>query len=96
MDKSKIVLSYHAISRFRERSGAKYDEERIIKKLFELIDKSEEAQLRPRFKVIHLLNHNFEEAEYLMTKNGWVLVIVKNELKTIHTNQSEKWEKNVH
>lgn len=96
MDKSKIVLSYHAITRFRERSGAKYSDKKLIRKLLTLIANSEECYLKPQFRVISLINNRFEETEYLRAKNGWILVIVNNKLKTIHTGQSDRWEKNAH
>ena len=87
----KFSVHPHAINRFRERSGCRQSNEYIYNKLLEMADLGEEAIFASKeFAVRALLNHSCEEATYLM-RGAWVLVIVDDEIKTIHGNEARRW-----
>ena len=81
----------HAIHRFRERTGCKKDDNYIKVKLKELFEKAKPAKFtHPKFELFAIMNNNFEEADYFIV-NGFLLVVVKGMLKTIHQNESKRW-----
>lgn len=80
------VISQHAVDRFRERSGSQQSEDKICKKLFEMADKATPVSLKEHLRVREMLYHDFQSALYLKFSD-WILVVVGNELVTIHHNE---------
>jgi hypothetical protein len=90
MNTSDLVISNHAVRRWRERTGAKYSDDRVKSKMLALLAVAQRAELNPVNSVKALLNHDLEEADYYMASN-FVFVIVGNTIKTVHGNESGRW-----
>jgi hypothetical protein len=60
--------------------------------LTRLLNRSKYVEMKPQFRVDALLKHKCQEATYRKA-DGWILVIEKNILKTIHTGQARRWKK---
>lgn len=86
-----MTVHPHAIEQFRNRTGCQRDDEYIKNKLLEIANTAQPAKFKhPKYAVMALLNHSFETAEYFMS-SGWLLVVVKDEIRTIHHNEAKRW-----
>jgi len=47
--------------------------------------------IKPKYKVMALLNHNFESCNYYMDKEDRVYVVKDHLLMTIHCNEADRW-----
>lgn len=83
-------ISMHAVERFRQRTGSTKDDTEICFELFGLLEKSEEVKLKPVYRVIALLNHNFREARYFRS-DGFLLVVEGDCIQTIHNGTANRW-----
>jgi len=82
----------HAVERFKTRTGAKYSSSKVRERLTQLYEQAERVELKPKFIVTTILQHNFEEAEYY-SAGGFIMVIVNGEMKTVHKGEAHKWQK---
>ena len=87
-----LTIIPHAIQRYRERTGSKQSEENVRKKIFKIILKGCEVKLKPKYRVIALINHRFENARYFRNSNGMIVVVENNVVKTIHKGTANRWE----
>jgi hypothetical protein len=87
-----VEVAQHAIDRFRQRTGAKYSDEKIKNKLIKMHSKGEKVSLTAYRKVMALLNHGFREASYV-EYCGWILVVVDSVIITIHNNEAKLTDK---
>ncbi len=86
-----VIISPHAIDRFRERTGCKRADDYIVKKLHEMLEKAEVAEFtHNKYAVKALFNHDFTPANYFMY-NNWIFVVVDGEVRTIHNNEAKRW-----
>lgn len=83
------TVATHAIKRFMERSGCK-TEAKARASLLRLLDRSYEVSLEKRYRVIQLINHDFEDAKYYKA-DGWILVVVENVIVTCHLGEAKRW-----
>jgi hypothetical protein len=85
-------ISQHAIQRFRERFPAEgLSDGDVLNKIIEIYSKAKNAKFSNlNYELIALINHNLEPAKYKIFENV-VLVIVRNEIKTIHHNDDGRW-----
>ena len=88
-----IVVSQHAIDRYRDRTGSNKSSKIIVERIKDQLSKAEEYVLKQKFKVIALLSHNFEESQYFKTRNGMIFVVLDNTVKTVHEGTADRWEK---
>ena len=51
-----------------------------------------EVELKPEFRVKHILEHDFAPATYI-DYHGWLLVVVDDEIVTIHRGRAKHWER---
>lgn len=87
----ELVVSDHAVARFRERTGSGKDDVYVRNRVLELVGKAKPAKFRkPAYATMALLNHDFERADYRIY-NDMVFVIVRNCVMTIHKNESKRW-----
>jgi hypothetical protein len=88
---SNIVISDHAIQRFRERVGFKEESNKNIRyRLRKFLTASSEVKLNKHYGVLAIINHGFRIARYYQFKQ-WILVVEDNELKTIHRGEAKRW-----
>lgn len=81
----------HAIDQFRQRTGCKKSDDYIRGKLIDIAKKSKVATfVHPKYAVKALLNHKCEIATYLMD-SCWLIVVVKDQIRTIHRNEAKRW-----
>lgn len=85
----KLIVTQHAINRYKERTGCKLSDNQIEKKILDYYGKSEKVDLSPKYKAIALLNHNFRRASYHRFSQ-FILVVEGMFLKTIHFGQAKK------
>jgi len=86
---NRLIVTQHAINRYRERTDCKLNDNQIEEKILEYYGKSEKVDLRPEYKAIALLNHNFKQANYYRFSQ-FILVVEGMFLKTIHFGQAKK------
>jgi uncharacterized protein YegJ (DUF2314 family) len=84
-----IAMSAHAITQYQKRSGTKTFT-KATKNLRKILDIAENVDIKTRYRLRQLLNHNLEEADYYKSGN-WVLVVVNNELRTVHNGEAGRW-----
>ena len=87
-----MTVTTHAVERFRQRTGAKYSVEKIRNKLLEIARLGNRVKLKPPYRVTHLLNHDFQDTDYIMSRSGHVLVIANDTILTIHNGAAQHWE----
>ena len=87
-----MIISDHAISRFRKRTGSKADDEGIKSKIETLFKKSVEVELEPSFKALALLNNRLKPARYY-SFSQFIFVISEDVLVTIHFGEAKRWIK---
>lgn len=105
-EEQAITITPHAIERWMERSGTK-NPKQAEEMLRKMLCNSEEVDLKPEFRAIQLLNHGLKDARYFLHRSAykrrpargrkWLLVVVDNELKTVHNGASksgaQRWQK---
>lgn len=96
----EIRITEHAVDRWMARSGTK-NRDRARRMLRSMLERSEEVDLKPNYRATQLLNHAFKAARYFLHRSPykgrkWILVVVDNELKTVHNGSSKsgaaRWE----
>lgn len=88
--KRQLIVSNHAVIQYMRRSGTQ-SKERARNKLSQLVQRAESIELKDRYKVIQLLNHDFKDAEYLFWA-GWVFVVRDEEVITVHKGEAKRWK----
>jgi hypothetical protein len=91
MDKNSVIISRHAIDRFRKRTGSKKSDDAIQKQLLRFLEDGKEVQPTGNYGVVQLLNHNLKPASYF-AYGSFILVVEDNVLVTIHSNESKRWK----
>lgn len=87
-----LVVSDHALERFRERTGSTASDITIANTLRSAVENGQEMELHERYRIIELLNHGFKHARFF--KYGASLVVVTdNIITTIHNQQAYRWHK---
>ncbi len=83
-------ITTHALQRWMERTDCT-SKSQARTNLKELIAKSTEVELAPRFKVIALLNHDLKPARYFKF-DRWIFVVSEQGgLVTIHSGTAKRW-----
>lgn len=91
MDTTNLKVHPHAMYRYKERAGCTLSKFYIRKKLLEMAATAKKAGfVTRRDAAIAMLNHKLEKADYLM-HGSWVLVIRKNEIKTVFQDESNRF-----
>lgn len=86
------AIQQHAIDRFKQRTGCKRSDDYVSRKIFSMMEKAEKTEFKEsKFKVLALLNHGFQDAEYFKFRD-FIFVVVDGTLKTIHRNEASRWE----
>jgi len=84
--------TYHAITQYMRRSGMA-SRERAAEAIVGLMRKATRLAVKERYRVLQLINHNFEDAEY-WTNQGWVFVVKEGRyIVTVHNGQAKRWKK---
>lgn len=87
-DVKSLIVSNHAILRYKERRGIAFDDEKIIAIVKKSILNGNE--IRPVFAALKLINNNFIPANYYQS-NGLVFVVVDNMLITCYRYDKKNW-----
>lgn len=84
----------HAIDQFRARcpKDSKKSDEWIAGKLRKIVENDREWELKPKKRLMQLLNHDCEIARYFRAKNGMMVVVVGDMIKTIHNGAAKLWQ----
>jgi hypothetical protein len=77
-----MIIRQHAINRFMERAGCK-SPEKATATLLRMAEQGVLVTLKPRYRAISLINHQYRDAEY-RRYDHWMLVIEDGELATIY------------
>jgi len=85
-----MIITQHAINKFRQRTGCVCDDNEVKKRILKLYEKAEEVELKPEYRVIAILNHKCEPAKYLRFAQ-FIFVCIDNVLKTIHLGEAKRW-----
>lgn len=89
-----IEFTEHAIERFCEYTGCK--RKNAVRYMKRYLRNFVEMELKEKYRVKQLLTYGIEnEAIYLMGRfrsNSFLFVISHNKVRTIHKNESNKWE----
>jgi len=92
----KIHISDHAIERFKERVTNRRTKPEIYSRLLEFFGKSKEVKLQGKFATFAVINHNVRNDKREMARyfryGEWIMVVVGNELKTIHRDDRSRWK----
>lgn len=90
---ANLTVSKHAINRWRERTHSQADDFEVAEKLRRILYKfrSREVELKPQYRLIELLDHNFEHARY-WTNGEHYIVVASNTIVTIHTGKAKRWQ----
>lgn len=84
-------VATHAVRQYMLRSGCK-SASKAKASLLSMLDKSEEMDVKDRYKAIQLINHHFKDARYF--KYGmWLMVTVGNTIVTCHQAEAKRWKK---
>ncbi len=75
-------ITKHAIERFRMKTRTNKDNNEIIFKIVEMLNRAESVEPDPEYRVKSLIRHGFRETEYYALEN-WVFVIVNDSLTTL-------------
>jgi hypothetical protein len=90
-----IHVALHAIDRYRERTGCKRSDSYIAEKLRDFFNRSVEVELKKRYAVKTIINHNFQLARYFQF-DQWIMVVEfmngRDTLRTIHDGQAKRWQ----
>lgn len=87
-----MKISQHAIERFRERTGAKYADEKIEEKLQHMVSGSVPVQLKPRYRIFNIMRNNYRESNF-HKYNGTLLISRDDTLVTfINGKVPDKFE----
>jgi len=88
-----IHVTDHAINQFRQRADRPYRYGEALDRIQELWCSTSPAELDPRYRLGQLLRHGADhEAEYRMGA-GWVMVMVRGVIVTVHRNESGRWRR---
>jgi hypothetical protein len=90
-----LIITKHAINRYRERTGCKKGDSNIENKLRVLFNGSVEVELIKKYAAITIINHHFKPARYFQCAD-WIIVVEviggKNVLRTIHDGKAKHWQ----
>lgn len=83
----------HAIQRWKERTGAKGGEEKIARRLRNLLARAEEVKLKRKYRLKTLCTYRGQEARYFLHDGQYIFVVTENRvLRTVHTGTADRWE----
>jgi hypothetical protein len=89
-----LVFTNHAIQRYIEYTGCK--RKNAIKGIKKYLNNVTEMKLKEEYRLRQLLEYGVEnEAVYIRGRykdKMFLFVIVGNRVKTIHKNESQRWE----
>ncbi len=85
-----LMVTSHAIKRFREKSESQKTSEQIAHRLLSWMEIAKELIPKKHFGTIALLNHDFQEAKYYKHGN-WIMVVCNKKLVTIHHGEAGRW-----
>jgi len=83
-------IAYHAIDRFRARTGTKQGDGQVIERIFRMVDQGEEVELKPQYRVAALPDHRCQPARYVR-KSGMIFVVEGDTVKTVHQGEAGRW-----
>lgn len=86
-----MIVTNHAIEKWRERTGSKYSEEKVVKKILTGVYTGKEVFPKGKYKVLKLLRHKCEPAKYVYNW-GLIFVVVGKHIVTVHKNDVGEFE----
>lgn len=84
-------VTQHALDRFRERSGSKRSDERVLGQMASQLCASTEIELKPQFRIVELMAHGLH-ARFFRAPNGMVFVVEEGVLVTAHAGTADRWQ----
>jgi hypothetical protein len=91
-----IVVSDHAIRRYRERTLKKIrqpqTDAQIEEILLNLLDRSQKVEPKGIHATLALVNHDGVPAQYYERK-GWIIVVVNGTIATVHHGETGRWRR---
>lgn len=79
----------HAVDRFRERTQSKKSDATLLQRMRERIERADEFQLKPRYRIAEALAHN-AHARYFRS-NDLMFVIEGGGVVTVHHGKADRW-----
>lgn len=94
VERPDVEVHPHAVDRYRERTGCKRTSRWIAARLLQDLARSEEVQLKPKYRATQLMNHAYAEATYHRAPSGMILVLERgNLIRTVHYGEAKKWQR---
>jgi hypothetical protein len=90
-----MVISNHAIKRFKHHSHCKGNNIQIANKLQNMLNKSKPIKVSQKFHKKAIFKHGLNRIPKYRYCSGWILVIIKDELKTVYFSKlggKFKWQ----
>lgn len=90
MGKHEIFVTDHAIQRFKERTGAKYSDGKVAKRISGIVGKGKEIAPKKQYKTLLFMRHNCRDVKYFQDDNGMVVVVDWKRVATVFFD-TRKW-----
>jgi hypothetical protein len=91
---NELTVSSHAIARFRERTGAKYSDEKVKRRILRMLSGALELKRYEPSRVIAIMNHGWRDARYFDGR-GMIIVVCDHEVKTIYSQSAVSFTRGI-
>lgn len=87
-----MIVTQHAITRWREYTGSKQPEDKIATKVEQLVQQAKQIQLKGKYTVYQLIAHKGKDATYVKHYDtNFVFVIVNDKVVTLYPHKSDQF-----
>ena len=88
-----LSVSFHAITRFKERIDPLKSEMWIANRLRLMVLEGHEYELKPEHRAKELLDHGFKSARVFRHGTGIFVFVSEGHITTVHTGSADRWRK---